>query len=460
MSHSYVPDEAIAAVATPRFPSALAIIRLSGKNCIELFSKNFSRPKKILSSNGNEIVYGWILDGEKKIDEVLISVFRSPKSFTGEDMIEISCHGGVRVVQSIFSLLLKNGFREAERGEFSFRSFINRKMDLTKTEAVREIIESKTDDARTHASFRLSGNLFSEIDEIKKQLLHTLSAIEVSVEYPEDEETIAHSFDSAELLLAQKKLRVLSETWKAEKIYQDGVRVVLAGKTNAGKSSLFNALLKEERAIVSDLAGTTRDWLESWADFAGIPVRLFDTAGLRNASDEIEKQGVELAKSLAHNADVVLYVIDATKKIDDDDEKFLIASENNVVVVWNKIDEAKNFLRDKKNGNVDLQKNCAHVFVSAKTGEGIFDLVCEVKSFVLQSEKTDVPCALGSERQKKLVDNALESISHGIENVECLSLDALIEDIEDALSSLGEITGEVSSSDVLDTIFKNFCVGK
>lgn len=460
MPHSYVPDEAIAAVATPRFPSALAIIRLSGKNCIELFSKNFSRPKKILSSNGNEIVYGWILDGEKKIDEVLISVFRSPKSFTGEDMIEISCHGGVRVVQSIFSLLLKNGFREAERGEFSFRSFINRKMDLTKAEAVREIIESKTDDARTHASFRLSGNLFSEIDEIKKQLLHTLSAIEVSVEYPEDEETIAHSFDSAELLLAQKKLRVLSETWKAEKIYQDGVRVVLAGKTNAGKSSLFNALLKEERAIVSDLAGTTRDWLESWADFAGIPVRLFDTAGLRNASDEIEKQGVELAKSLAHNADVVLYVIDATKKIDDDDEKFLIASENNVVVVWNKIDEVKNFLRDKKNENVDLKKNCAHVFVSAKTGEGLSDLVRAVKSFVLQSEKTDVSCALGSERQKKLVDSALESISHGIENVECLSLDALIEDIEDALSSLGEITGEVSSSDVLDTIFKNFCVGK
>ena len=312
MSGTYTPDEPIAAIATALAPSALGIVRTSGKGCIELVAKLFSRPASLLNAGGNTIVYGWIRDGDKKIDEVLVSVFRAPKSFTGEDMAEISCHGGPAVVSAINKLLLANGFREAERGEFTFRAYVNGKTDLTKAEAVREIIESRTDASRGRAAGRLSGSLFGEIDSIKKLLVDTLASIEVAVEYPEDEETIADSFDRTDIERAAFFLQSLVDSWKSEKLYQDGARVVLCGRTNAGKSSLFNTLLKEERAIVSDIEGTTRDWLESWADFGGIPVRLFDTAGLRATADIVEKQGVESARSLTKDADIVLYLVDGT----------------------------------------------------------------------------------------------------------------------------------------------------
>ncbi|HAH61515.1 MAG TPA: tRNA uridine-5-carboxymethylaminomethyl(34) synthesis GTPase MnmE, partial [Treponema sp.] len=284
MAEKYTPDEPIAAVATALSPAALGIVRTSGKGCIELVSKLFSRPTALCSTAGYTIVYGWITDGTERIDEVLASVFRAPKSFTGEDMVEISCHGGPSVVTAVHNLLLSHGFRQAERGEFTFRAYINGKTDLTRAEAVREIIDSHTDASRGRAAGRLAGSLYEEIDSIKKLLTDTLASIEVEVEYPEDEETIAGSFDRAGIEKAVGSLQTLADSWKSEKLYQDGARVVLCGRTNAGKSSLFNAILKEDRAIVSEVAGTTRDWLESWASFDGIPVRLFDTAGLRETT--------------------------------------------------------------------------------------------------------------------------------------------------------------------------------
>jgi len=270
----YTPEEPIAAIATALAPGAIGIVRVSGKNSIELVSKLFSRPDALLNAKGYSLVYGWITAPEK-IDEVMLGVYRAPKSFTGEDMVEIFCHGGISVVTTIHKLLLANGFRQAEKGEFTFRAYINGKTDLTKAEAVREIIDSKTDTSRSRAAGRLAGNLFDEIDSIKKKIVDTLAEIEVGIEYPEDEETIADSFDSTALLEVKDRLSDLAASWKSEKLFQDGARVVLCGKTNAGKSSLFNALLKEERAIVSDIEGTTRDWLESWVSFDGIPARLF-----------------------------------------------------------------------------------------------------------------------------------------------------------------------------------------
>jgi len=275
MTEKYTPDEPVAAVATALSPAALGIVRASGKGCIELVSRVFSRPGALLNAAGNTIVYGWIMNGGERIDEVLVSVFRAPKSFTGEDMVEISCHGGPSVVTAVHNLLLSSGFRQAERGEFTFRAYINGKTDLTKAEAVREIIDSRTDASRSRAAGRLAGSLYEVIDGIKKLITDTLASIEVEVEYPEDEETIAGSFDRAGIETAAASLQTLADSWKSEKLYQDGARVVLCGKTNAGKSSLFNAVLKEDRAIVSDVAGTTRDWLESWASFDGIPVRTF-----------------------------------------------------------------------------------------------------------------------------------------------------------------------------------------
>ncbi|MBP5575915.1 MAG: tRNA uridine-5-carboxymethylaminomethyl(34) synthesis GTPase MnmE [Treponema sp.] len=460
----YTPEEAIAAIATPLSPGAIGIVRTSGKDCIQLVAKIFSRPNALLASSPNSLVYGWLLDGSSKIDEVMLGVYKSPKSFTGEDMVEVYCHGGVSVVKAVLSLLLKNGFRQAERGEFTFRAYINGKTDLTKAEAVREIIDSKTDTSRGRAAGRLAGNLFAEIDSIKKLIVDTLAAIEVQIEYPEDEENISDTFDETNLLEAVKRLRTLSDSWKSEKLYQDGARLVLCGKTNAGKSSLFNSLLKEDRAIVSDIEGTTRDWLESWVDFEGIPARLFDTAGLRNTEDKIEAAGVELTKDLSSEADVILYLADSTKEFKKEDIDFIKSRKGKpVILVWNKCDcEGARPLPSKPLSERDALWQKA-VCVSAKKGSGIADLVSAVKEILvnLAGKDSGMQAGLGSERQKESVAEALERVEHSLAVAkEGYSMDAVVQDLEDSLDSLGEVTGEVTPDDVLGSIFSHFCVGK
>ena len=456
----YAPEEPICAIATALAPSALGIIRCSGKNSISLVSKIFSRPKALLSAAGNTLVYGWILFNNSKIDEVMLSVYRAPKSFTGEEMIEISCHGGVGVVSEIFQILLKSGFRQAERGEFTFRSFINGKADLTKAEAIREIIESKTQESRSHAAGRLSGNLFQEINSIKQLIIDTLAAIEVEIEYPEDEETIADNFNSSKLKEAEIRLSKLNDSWKSEKLYQDGVRLVLCGKTNAGKSSLFNAILKEERAIVSDIEGTTRDWIESFASIEGLPARLFDTAGIRETQDLIEAQGVQLTKNLSEDADLILYTVDSKQGLTNDDETFLKQIEKPFILVWNKSDLNQNISLSKE------QKDAfpffkSEVKISAKTQEGFSELYKKIRDSFAQNLSTDRNQAgLGSARQKKSVEEALEAIQHAIKTSSDYSLDAVVQDLEDSLDALSEITGEICADDILSSIFSNFCVGK
>lgn len=480
---SYTPEEPIAAIATALAPSALGIIRMSGKNSIELLSKLFSRPKTLLEAQGNTIVYGWIKDGEKRIDEVLVSVFRAPKSFTGEDMAEISCHGGTAVITTIFNLLLKNGFRQAERGEYTFRAYINGKADLTKAEAIREIIESRTDSGRGRAAGRLAGSLFEEISSIKKFVVDTLAAIEVEIEYPEDEETIADAFDRAGIVEAISRLKSLRDSWKSEKLFQDGARLVLCGKTNAGKSSLFNSMLKEDRAIVSDIEGTTRDWIESWISIDGIPARLFDTAGLRATDDYVEAVGVERTHDLSEDADVILYLQDATQKINKDDLLFLKDFSKPVLFVWNKIDKLSDvgIVSDAGNKNdtgalADISKLISlsdeekkiipslkkEIYLSAKKSDGIETLVNSIKDILTFGVDTNREQAgLGSARQKAAVEEALACVEHALVAADDnYTLDAVVQDLEDSLDYLGEITGEVTPDDVLGSIFANFCVGK
>ena len=454
----YAPEEPVCAIATPLAPSALGIVRASGKNCIDLLSKVFSRPKALCSAAGNTLVYGWIKDGEIKIDEVMVAVYRAPKSFTGEDLVEVNCHGGPSVVMAIHNLLLRNGFRQAERGEFTFRAYINGKADLTKAEAVQEIIDSHTGEGRSRASGRLAGNLFNEISSIKKLITDTLAAIEVEIEYPEDEETIADSFDVKNLVEAESRLKSLSDSWKGEKLYQDGARVVLCGRTNAGKSSLFNAILKEERAIVSDIEGTTRDWIESFVDIDGIPMRLFDTAGLRETEDVIEAHGVELTRSLSQDADVVLYLCDSSVGLIDDDIDFLKSCKEPVILVWNKCDKESN-VENLEQYNISMLKT--QIKISAKSGTGLSDLYQAIKSVITTGITIEKEQAgLGSARQKDCVQEALESVIHAQEVAKEFTLDAVVQDLEEALNCLGEITGEVTPDDVLGSIFSHFCVGK
>ena len=503
--NQYTPEEPISSIATALAPAALGIIRLSGKGCIELVSKVFSRPKALLQAPGNTLVYGWIqevlepvknttsidrsrnelgMTGKSKIDEVMLAVYRAPKSFTGEDMVEIFCHGGPAVVTAIQNLMLKIGFRQANRGEYTFRAFINGKTDLTRAEAVKEIIDSHTDVSRSHAAGRLAGSLFEEIDSIKKLIVDTLAAIEVEIEYPEDEETIADSFDRADIEEAASRLQALEDSWRGEKLYQDGARVVLAGRTNAGKSSLFNAILKEERAIVSDIEGTTRDWLESLASINGIPVRLFDTAGLRQTNDVIEAQGVEISRSLVQDADVVLYLVDGTSGMNEEDCSFIENCKEPLILVYTKSD--KNSLVKTGNDSSVNTGRCgvsplegvasnevrargslppAECKISSKTGEGLSELFAQIYSILTAgiagaaTERTQA--GIGSARQKEAVSAALESVKHALISADDnYTLDAVVQDLEDALDALGEVTGDVTPDDVLGSIFANFCVGK
>ncbi|MCI5605933.1 MAG: tRNA uridine-5-carboxymethylaminomethyl(34) synthesis GTPase MnmE [Spirochaetia bacterium] len=486
----YTPEEPISSIATALAPAALGIIRVSGKNCIELVSKVFSRPKALLAAEGNTLVYGWIVENsglkneECRIDEVMLAVYRAPKSFTGEDMVEIFCHGGPAVVTAIQNLMLKSGFRQALRGEYTFRAYINGKTDLTKAEAVKEIIDSHTDVSRSHAAGRLAGSLFDEIDSIKKLIIDTLAAIEVEIEYPEDEETIADSFDREDIEKAIERLQSLVDSWKGEKLYQDGARVVLAGKTNAGKSSLFNAILKEERAIVSDIEGTTRDWLESWASINGIPVRIFDTAGLRETDDVIEARGVELTHNLAEDADVVLYLVDSSVGITADDENFIKECKIPLILVMNKADKtgaeslplASSFRRKLGKfafgerpapSSGDSPRNAPDerietIYISAKNGSGLSELFAAITKVLTAGISTDREQAgLGSARQKEAVTEALECVKHALISADDnYTLDAVVQDLEDALDALSEVTGDITPDDVLSSIFENFCVGK
>ena len=473
---AYTPEEPIAAIATALAPAALGIVRCTGTGVIELLSKVFSRPQALLSAAGNTIVYGWMVEpgdgaGETKcrsIDQVLVSVFRGPRSFTGEDMVEISCHGGPGMVTEIFRLLTAHGFRAALPGEFTFRSFINGKADLTRSEAVHEIIAAKTDTSRSRAAGRLAGGLFQELDAIKQLLRETLAALEAEIEYPEDEEAIADAFDSRQLEVARYRLESLCNSWASEKLYQDGVRVVLCGRTNAGKSSLFNTLLKEDRSIVSDIHGTTRDWIESWVSFAGIPARLFDTAGLRESDDEVERHGIQRTQDLTAEAQLILYLVDASVGLVEEDKAFLIkwsqaekSGRPPVLLVLNKWDK----VTDTNPPEFKLEQLPLDgiIRLSAKTGAGTAQLVESVKDLISRdcSSNSSGQVGLGTERQKICAQEALEAVIHGLEVAqEGYTLDAVVQDVEEALAALGEITGEVSTEDILDTVFSKFCLGK
>ena len=467
----YALDDPIAAIATALSPAALGIVRTSGKGAIDLASAIFSKPEKLKEAQGNSILHGWVLDPEskKEVDEVTVCVYREPKSFTGEDSVEFICHGGTAVVLKIYRLLIENGFRAAEGGEFTFRAFANGKADLTRAEAVNEIINSKTDINIELAAGRLSGNLFSGIEEIKYGLTAVIAAADVEIEYPEDEETSQGAFSPDLILRIIEPLKKLADSWAAEKIFIQGAKVVLAGKTNAGKSSLFNALLKEDRAIVSDIHGTTRDWLEASLNFNGIPVSLYDTAGIRYTKDSIEAIGVERSLEMSRNADLVLYLCDpkdilSAGSLNKDDSEFIKNAKAPVITVITKEDLLDTESKEKIKEILKAEKIKEPIIISSKASNGIKALSEKAYSVLAKNTGSSgflKTASLGSERQRDAVQKALDVLKTAYQNsLEGFPLDLIVEDLEEALSFLGEITGEVRSDDILDKVFSGFCVGK
>jgi tRNA modification GTPase len=462
------PEDPIVALATPWGESALAVIRLSGRGSLQLLASVFkpggrssaegARSELAAAQSGHRLRHGYIEgpgisqdEPREAVDEVLVAVYRAPHSYTGEDGAEVSCHGSPLIVRRLLEVLRQAGFRLAGPGEFTLRAFLNRKLDLTQAEAVNELIRARTDRARALALHRLEGSIEGRIRDINGALVSLLAALEVQIDYPEEEVSGA-VVDPEGALRLQRELEGLLSTYQIGRIYQEGVSAVLAGRTNSGKSTLFNLLLREERAIVSEVHGTTRDYLEASLDIEGIPVRLYDTAGYRDSGDQLELEGMRRTDTIVQNARIVLYLVDAQSGPSPLDERFLSGGDARVIAVWSKADLA-------------AAATCPPGFmpVSARTGEGIGELIRAIAVRVLEGT---APADAGepvidSLRQKQLLERAAGALQEFREALgRGLPLDLLAVDLREAVEALGEITGEVTSQEVLNSIFSRFCVGK
>ncbi|MFP3043339.1 tRNA uridine-5-carboxymethylaminomethyl(34) synthesis GTPase MnmE [Treponema primitia] len=470
---SYGDTVPIAAIATTLGESALTLIRSSGEHCLEILAAVFSRPEKLRGAAGNTIVHGWLIGpGGEKIDDVLVSVYRGPRSYTGEDGADISCHGGIAAAKAVMETLHKAGFRDSLPGEFSFRAFMNGKLDLTRAESVMEIVSAKTDRAREHAVHRLSGALEKEIRDINTIIVQALGASEIFLDYSEDDGIGAEAGgllpDRPLVEEALARLKTLAASYRRERLYAEGALAVIAGRPNAGKSSLFNLLLKEDRSIVTDIPGTTRDWIEAWVSVEGIPVRLADTAGLHQSEDPVEKLGMERSRELLEAADLILYVLDGAEGITAEDQAFLqnhcTAAPNEVIppviLLWNKSDLTP---LPPSSTSSPLRFPPARP-ISAKTGAGIAELTREIAGVLEKKNgggEGKAGTGIGTARQKELIDRAAAALEEALalaDNAEPLDLIAPL--LREGVNALGEITGEVSTAEILDAMFSRFCVGK
>lgn len=443
----YNTDDVIYALATAWNKSALAVVRVSGAGCVAMLAPSFKCKDGLNSVNSNCVVFGHLRDSQNKpIDDCMVSVFKDGHGFTGEESLEISCHGGLETIKAILTHLQSIGMREAKRGEFTLRAFLHNKVDLTRAEAVNELINSRGNTGRALALSRLNGALYKKIVEIKNTVTDIMSTVEVQLDYAEDEISEDLDFPVNKLHEAVRMINTIGSTYNTGRLYSQGAKIVLAGSSNAGKSSLFNLFLKEERAIVSDIKGTTRDFIEASCNIEGIPVRLFDTAGFRESSDILEEEGIRRSHSLLEDADLIVYLVDATEPEIDEN----IVRDERCISVVNKVDASS-------------YKHEGFLKLSVVNGEGFAEL-CSAISEKLKSDieiNGESDLVIENERQKKDLDRAAKALNDAEEHVKMeLPLDIVTLDIQEALEALGEITGEVTTDDILDRIFENFCVGK
>lgn len=436
---------------------------MSGENCFEILEKIFipKKKQKIDEIKGYTIKYGNIVDNTEIIDEVLVSYFKAPKSYTTENMCEINSHGGNIIVKKILELCLKNGANLAEPGEFTKRAFLNGRIDLLQAESVIDVINAKSEKEAKTGMKQLEGVLSKEIADIKQEIMNVMVNIEVAIDYPEyDVEEVTNGQIMNMLDNVQNKLISLEKTFDNGKIIKEGIKTAIIGRPNAGKSSLLNAILREDRAIVTEYEGTTRDTIEEFVTINGIPLKLVDTAGIRSAKDEVEKIGIAKSKEIANSADLIIAIFDASKELEKEDIEILkLAKNKKSIVILNKIDLNSKIREDDQ--RLRETSECI-IKISALNNIGIDKLYDEITNlFNLNEINLDNDIVITNIRHKNLISKAIENVKKTKENVKKeMPLDIIAIFIKDILEDLGNITGEIVTDDIINEIFSKFCLGK
>lgn len=454
----------IAAISTAPGIGGIGIVRMSGENAFIILNKIFKAKNKFDIDNvkGYTIKYGYIINNDEVIDEVLVSFFKAPNSYTTENLCEISSHGGAYVVRKILETCLSNGAVLAEPGEFTKRAFLNGRMDLSQAEAVIDVINSTTEKEAKTSINQLEGVLSKQIRKIRELLMSVMIEIEVSIDYPEyDVEEVTNNKAFKILSEVYDKLDKLLKSFENGKIIKNGIKVAIIGKPNAGKSSLLNSILKEERAIVTDIEGTTRDTIEESITVSGIPIHIIDTAGIRNASNEVEKIGIEKSKKMAEDADLIIAIFDVSRELDYEDEQILEILKNKPnIIVFNKIDLNiskinQKIVEDKLGKNEIIE-------ISAKENIGIEKIYEQItKKFELNEINISNETIITNVRHKDIIQRAIESAKNAIEVIENnLPMDVIGIYIKEIMEELGKITGESVSDEIIKEIFSKFCLGK
>ncbi len=447
-------EDTIAAIATSLGVGAISIIRVSGPEAIKIVN-NIFKGKDLTKQKTHTITYGHIIENDKIIDEVLISIMKSPKSFTTEDTVEINCHGGISTTNKVLELLLNNGCRLAAPGEFTKRAFLNGRIDLIEAEGVMDLINSKTEKARNLAINQLSGTSSELIKKLRKEIVEILANIEVNIDYPEYDDIVVLSTQIIKPQITNiiKELKEIIDHSENTKIIKDGIDVLILGRPNVGKSSLLNRLLEEDKAIVTDIEGTTRDIVEGKINLDGIILNIIDTAGIRQTEDVVEKIGVEKSLSLIDKADLVLFLLNNNEDITPEDKNIINQLKNkNHIIVINKCDLTK---------KLDLNDNDC-VYISAKENIGIDDLKNKIKElYNLEKIETEDLSYLSSARSISLLKQAMQSLRNADKGIDDnYPIDMVEIDIKDSWNILGEIIGETYEEELIDQLFSQFCLGK